>query len=72
MPALADLSVQVAATLDIDRDYFHSLSLAHGVMRVRAIDGRLPMAVDDRARIAGLALAAATHWRWPWRRRGRW
>lgn len=62
VPALADLSVQVAATLGVDRDYFHSLSLAHGVMRVRAIDGRLPMAVDDRARIAAGEVLAPRTW----------
>ena len=62
VPALSDLSVQVAATVDLDRDYFHALSLAHGVMRVRAIDGRLPMAIDDRARIRSSDILAPRTW----------
>lgn len=62
VPALSDLSVQVAATIDLDRDYFHALSLAHGVMRVRAVDGRLPMAIDDRARIAARDILAPQTW----------
>ena len=62
LPALSDLSVQVAASVDLDRDFFHALSLAHGVMRVRAIDGRLPMAIDDRARIRSGEVLAPRTW----------
>ncbi len=62
VPALSDVSVQVAATIDLDRDYFHALSLAHGVMRVRAVDGRLPMAIDDRARIRSGDILAPRTW----------
>lgn len=62
VPPIADLWLQVAATMDLDRDYFHALSLAHGVMRVRTVDGRLPMSVQDRVRIDAHEILAPRTW----------
>ena len=57
VPALADLAVQTQPGLDIDVDYFYAMSLAHGVMYVRAVDTHLPWAVAQRR-----ASAAASFW----------
>jgi imidazolonepropionase-like amidohydrolase len=52
VPPLADLAAQIQPGLDIDVDYFYALSLAHGVMHVRAVDAHLPWAVAQRSRAA--------------------
>jgi imidazolonepropionase-like amidohydrolase len=62
VPALADLAVQTQPGLDIDVDYFYAMSLAHGVMRVRAVDTHLPWAVAQRSRVGSGELLAPRVW----------
>jgi hypothetical protein len=62
VPALADLSVQTQPGLDIDVDYFYAMSLAHGVLHLRAVDAHLPWAVAQRSRIASGEVLAPRVW----------
>lgn len=52
VPALGDVSMHAVPGPVLDVDFFYAMSLAHGVMRVRVVDQRLPWAVEQRARLA--------------------
>lgn len=52
VPPLADLAVQAMPGGALDVDYYYAMSLAHGVMRVRTVDIRLPWASEQVARVA--------------------
>jgi hypothetical protein len=52
VPALADLAVQALPGAALDVDFFYAMSLAHGVMRLRVVDVRLPWGVEQRERVA--------------------
>jgi hypothetical protein len=51
VPALTDVAVQAVPGAALDVDFYYAASLAHGVMRMRSVDVRLPWAVEQRARL---------------------
>lgn len=51
LPGLTDLAMQALPGAALDADFFYARSLAHGVLRARAVDLRLPWAAQQRDRL---------------------
>lgn len=62
LPPLTDLAIQAAPGLTLDADFYYAMSLAHGVMRVRTIEVRLPWGAEQRARIAAGEITGPRLW----------